>query len=278
MTLFARCSSRKWPAIIYRRETVAASPRVAGSLSIFDHLGPFRTFNARLPRPPGSYKPKSTAHLRQFILPDTWRGRIIACLANRHWRNVWKNSEGQTRPKNESCEKGPLSLYFDDRPTASPIVATMDSVICAWRSNLVRLLWRIAQPVPWSTKSRWIRWPAYLGICFYSIIFLIWIKSTEDVPITGRRQCRFFAFELPPLKEHDEDLSISKTLDEEISQIDNPHHKAVLEDFKSRLLLDEDPRVKQLCSIMDRILSASGLKHLRYLLCVVEDPSKCSDL
>ena len=278
MTLFARCSSRKWPAIIHPRETVAASPRVAGSLSIFDHLGSFRTLTARLPRHPDSYKPNSIAHLRQFNLPDTWTGRIIACLANRHWRNVWKNSKGQTRPKNEPGEKGPLFLFFDDRPTATAILATTDSVIFAWRSNWVRLLWKIAQPLPWWTQSRWIRWPAYLGICFYSIILIVWIKSTENVPITGRRQCRFFDLTLPPLKENSENLSIFKTLEEEISQIDDPHYKAVLEDFQSRLLLDEDPRFKQLCSIMDRILSASGLGHLRYLLCVVDDPSKWSDL
>ena len=274
---FTHLRARQWPVISHSTATLAASPRVVGQLGISPRLRFIRALTSRPPFP-ASYNPKSRAHLHQFNLPDTWRGKIIARIAKHHWRSVWKKTKGQTPTKNAPGERNSLFLYFDGRSTTTTSVSTPDSLIFAWNSIRGRLIWTIAHPLPWSKKSRWIRWPAYLAICWYSIILLVWIRCTEYVPITGRRQCRFIPVTQPPLRADTEPKSVDEILNTSIHQSDDPRVRAYIADFKSRLLPDEDHRVRQACSIMERIVSATGLGHLRYLLCIVNDPSKSFDL
>ena len=106
MTVFIHLGRRQWPAICHSRENVAACLKAAGQLGISGHWGPTRTLASNPPRSPGSYKPKSRAHLREFLLPDTWRGKLIARLAKHHWRSVWKQSKGRALTKNAPGEKG----------------------------------------------------------------------------------------------------------------------------------------------------------------------------
>ena len=106
----------------------------------------------------------------------------------------------------------------------------------------------------------------------------MWINCNKYVPITGKRQCRLIAVTQPPPRVDGDDLSVHEVVEKSILQTDDPHSKKALEDFKNRLLPEEDPRVKEACSILKRIVSASGLGHLRYMLGIVNDPSKPSDL
>lgn len=76
------------------------------------------------------------------------------------------------------------------------------------------------------------------GHLYYFLYFLILIASMEYVPITGGLQCRLIAGTQPPLRVGTEDISVSKMLNDDIFQIDDPHTKEIPE----RLLPNEDPR------------------------------------
>lgn len=98
-------------------------------------------------------------------------------------------------------------------------------------------------------------YPIYISLGLYSILSLFYIFSLDQVPITGRWRFQCFPIENPKLLEDDnEDYIIGS----------------------GRLPTSgDDPlmlRMRQTRSVLDRLLSASGLSHLEWGLLVIDTP------
>ncbi|KAL9635660.1 MAG: hypothetical protein Q9204_002549 [Flavoplaca sp. TL-2023a] len=149
--------------------------------------------------------------------------------------------------------KEPLLLFIDDRPTAKATTIRPNAIVFTRTDELGQKLWKIAHPIPWSTKSRWIRWPVYFVVGLYSLLFTLWYFYRERVPITGRLQFQILGLYSPPPK----GTPLKISYDEDVQKV---------------LLADDDPRMMRVRSILDRILSASGQEHLEWKLTVLDCP------
>lgn len=241
--------------------------RVEHSLRIFCrvHTYPFscirasslvtRNFASARERNSGGYFPKIpklASSLRRIVLPDTWKGRRAARRAKQHWVDITKDLTGSEPPKNAPGHKEPLLLFIDDQPTTSKTTIYPHAIVFRQEDDLGQRLWRIAHPIPWSEKSCWIRWPTYALVSLYTSLFIFWLICRERVPITGRRQFRCLPVQTLL---HTQELPVG-------------------ENEKERLLPDDDHRVVRAQSVLDRVLLASGLAHLKWKLVVLNEPSE----
>lgn len=220
----------------------------------------FATKRKPTARPRSVAVPAASNFLQQIILPKTWRGRRALKAAQEFWANDVKKLSGKEPPAG-SLEKRPLMLYVDHAPTA------ITTYIISGKANQIRFtkvhplgqrLWRIAHPVPWSKRSRWVRWPTFFCLTLYSSLFLFWFLCRVQVPITGRWQFQCLPLISPPPK------GTQRTQ----RRVD------LTEEMRSRLLDSNDPRRDRVRKVLVRVLLASGLKHLEWLLLVFDDPGK----
>lgn len=204
---------------------------------------------------PDSQAPQISSHLRQVILPDTWRGRRAAEEAKRFWIKTINVRDGKEQAKKSPQPKKPFLLLIDDRPIAKVTATRSYGIVFSKKDELGQKLWKMAHSIPWSKKSRWIRWPIYLFTGLYSLVFLLWFFCGERVPITGRRQFRCLPLQSPPSKGN----PLEVLCDEHIMKI---------------LLAENEPRVVRIRSILDRVLLACGLDHLEWTLIVLDTPGE----
>jgi len=219
----------------------------------------FRTFGTDTQRSRNAYIPDSPNHLRQIILPNTWKGRIAAEQAKQHWVETFKALTGKGPPPTAPGNIGPLLLHIDDRPTFVKSEFYLNGITFTRDDESGQRLWRIANPVPWFQKPRWIRWTTYALVGLYVSLALFWITHRERVPITGRRQFHCVQLPSPLRKEAGQPLTID-------------------EKAKEFLIPVDDPRALRAQSVLDRILSASGLDHLQWHLVLLNNPGKSDRL
>lgn len=208
-------------------------------------------------RPRSAVIPTAAVHLRQIILPNTWRGRRGLNAAKHFWANGVKRLSGKEPPAGSLTDK-PLLLYMDDRSTTivtGVLWGQANQIKFTKHHPLGQRLWSIAHPIPWSEKSRWIRWPTYIFVCFYSSLFLFWFFWRVRVPITGRWQFQCLPLQSPPPKGSHRELNLG-------------------EEAANRLLSRDDPRRTRVRQILARVLLASGLEHLEWTLLVLDAPGK----
>ena len=138
-----------------------------------------------------AYVPRYPSYLRHIKLPDTWRGRRTAEKTREHWETEFKESTGKEPPLDAPGKKGPLMLFVDERPTTTRTELRSDGILFDRRNPFGQNLWRVANPIRWSERPRWIRWLTYSLVGLYSGLLLYWLLHRDRVPTTGRRQFRF---------------------------------------------------------------------------------------
>ena len=249
----ARCQ-RTLPSLLNPLWTPARTIQVLLS-SRRSSLFNFRTFATDTQRSRSAYKPKLPDYLRQITLPDTWRGKWAAAEAKQHWIEIFKELTGKEPPPTAPGNITPLLLHIDDRPSFVKNELSLDGIVFTQDNELGQKLWRIANPVPWSQKSRWITWTTYALVGLYVGLVLFWITHRERVPITGRKRFQCVQLPSPPRKEASKPLIFD-------------------EKMKGVLIPDDDPRALRAQSVLDRILSASGLDHLQWHLLLMDTPGK----
>ncbi|KAL8742141.1 MAG: hypothetical protein Q9184_008299 [Pyrenodesmia sp. 2 TL-2023] len=207
-------------------------------------------------RPRSVAIPSTSNCLQQITLPNTWRGRRGLNDAKKFWAKGVKRLSGTEPPAGSLTDK-PLLLYIDDRSTTTVtgfLWGQTNQIRFTKGHPLGQRLWSIAHPVPWSKKSRWIRWPTYIVVGFYSSLFLFWFFWRVRVPITGRWQFQCLPLQSPPPNGSHRQLNLS-------------------EEAAGRLLSRDDPRGARVREILARVLSASGLEHLAWTLLMFDAPN-----
>lgn len=167
--------------------------------------------------------------------------------------NTFKELTGKVPPPNALGYTSPLNLCIDDRLSFVKSEISLDGIRFEQDNAFGQELWRIANPIPWSRKSRWITWTTYALGGLYVGLALFWVSHRERVPITGWRQFRCVSIEGPGPKEPSKPVNIDPSL-------------------KALLLPDDDPRIPRSQSILKRVLSAAGLDHLQWFLLVMNTP------
>ncbi|KAL8779130.1 MAG: hypothetical protein Q9213_007091 [Squamulea squamosa] len=197
--------------------------------------------------------PRTSNFLQRISLPNTWRGRRAARQAKDYWIESNKEFNGEEPPQDCPGWTKPLPLFIDLKPATPNTLIGLDSIVFHPDNEFGQKLLRIANPIPWSKRSRWIRWPAYGVAGLYSSLVLTWIYCRETVPITGRSQFRCVPTANPPLKEES-------------------HEWTADADLREYLLPDGDNRVIQAQRLLHKVLATSGLGKYRWNLCVVNVP------
>ncbi len=105
----------------------------------------------------------------------------------------------------------------------------------------------------------WSRYPINIALGLYSILSLFYLFSLDQVPITGRWRFQGFPIENPRLLE-DDNIDLYLGSGRLPSSNDDP-----------RML-----RMRQTRSVLDRLLSTSGLSHLEWILMIIEPYGECS--
>lgn len=203
-------------------------------------------------RLPDSPQLRLPSHLRQIILPDTRRGRRATGQAKNLWIQVFGASAGNVQTNENPNPIEPLSLLIDDRLMRESTITCPYGIVFARSDQIGLKLWRIAHPMPWSMRSRWIKWPTYILAGLYSLLFTLWFFGRERVPITGRKQFRCYPLQGPPSRGN--------------------HFSVVSNENTAKFLLAEnEPRVVRIRSVLDRVLLASWLDPLEWTLFVLDD-------
>lgn len=127
-----------------------------------------------------------------------------------------------------------------------------DSIVFARSDQFGRKLWKIADPKPWLTRSRWIKWPTYIFAGLYSLLFTLWFFGRERVPITGRKQFRCHPLQGPLSKGDRFGVVYNENTDK-------------------FLLAENEPRVVRIRSVRDRVLLESGLDPLEWTMFVLDN-------
>lgn len=177
--------------------------------------------------------------------------------------NIALNPRQITSPATKRWGKG-MDQAKDYRSDSSKRLIAREPSASSVRDeghHFSKWLWRLAHPIPLSKRSPWIGYPIYLVVGFYSSLFLLWFFSRDQVPITGRWRFKCLPVENPQLLE---DGNTSMVVDA---------------GGEGLLSSDDDPRLlrlKQTRSVLDRVLSASGLSHLEWNLMVIDTPGQCT--
>lgn len=222
----------------------------------------FASNHQRKPPSPWMHHPAmlNASGLRQILLPDTWRGRRAVRRTRQYRLDGLKQLTGkEPSTEDQNLDKGPLLLYIDDRPTTTSTVLSSDeppAILFASTDRTGQELWRIANPTPWSQKSKWIKYPTYAIVGLYASLFVLWFCYRDMVPITGRWQFQCMPIQKPPLKDGKSETILT------------------LFEGQEPVLSEEDPRLvrmRRTRAVLNRIMVASGLGHHEWTLNVVED-------
>ena len=200
---------------------------------------------------------QQSSYLRDIVLPSTWKGKLAARYARHYWKNEYKRLVGKEPPPSAPGNIGPLMLSIDDRPSIIYTEISPQGIKFDQHDHIGRWLWKFANPTPWSKKSRWVKWPAYTLVAYYASLLIFWLLYREEVPITGRQQFRFMTFVTGIGRDEIGDEDIEK-----------------MRKTNKTLLSHDDPLVLHLQTILDRILSASGLAYQNWRLLVLHENSK----
>ncbi|KAL9601438.1 MAG: hypothetical protein Q9219_002504 [cf. Caloplaca sp. 3 TL-2023] len=219
-----------------------------------------RTSGSSKRQRPAQYIPEpqsASTYLRLITLPNTWRGRRGERQAKELLIGQFKQDHGHEPPPHIP---GQLQLFIDDRPSTTATNLYQDGIVFSRDHELGQKLWSVAHPIPWSKRSRWIRWPIYLLTVFYTSLGTWWYFGREQVPITGRWQFQC----LPNTKPLPKGILVDSGFKKVIEQM-------VLAN-KDEFLANDDVLVARIRSVLDRILRASGLAHLDWTLWVMDVP------
>lgn len=105
-----------------------------------------------------------------------------------------------------------------------------------------------------SEKKNRTRYPIYIAVGLYSTLSLFWLFAWDQVPITGRWRLRYSPTPNPKLLADDDPTNVFLGSGRLPSSNDNP---PVL-------------RLRQTRSVLDRLLSVSGLSHLEWNLLIID--------
>lgn len=105
-----------------------------------------------------------------------------------------------------------------------------------------------------SEKKNRTRYPIYIAVGLYSTLSLFWLFSWDQVPITGRWRLQCSPKKNPKLLADDDPIDVFLGSGRLPTSNDNP---PVL-------------RLRQTRSVLDRLLSASGLSHLEWNLLIID--------
>lgn len=155
----------------------------------------FASKSQRRPPSPWMYRPDNILNisgLRQIMLPDTWRGRRAVRKVRKYWFDELKKLTGkEPTTKDPTTYEEPLLLYIDDRPTTKLTVVSsgkLQVIVFIPTDKIGQELWRVANLIQWSERSKWIKYPTYAIVGLYSSLFVLWFCNRDQVPITGRWQ------------------------------------------------------------------------------------------
>ncbi|KAL8955520.1 MAG: hypothetical protein Q9193_006664 [Seirophora villosa] len=201
------------------------------------------------------YEASESVKQLPIVLPNTWRANRAAREAKTLWINNVKQATGKELSGHTANDGKPLQLFIDHRPetTYTEFFSNPNAIVFPRTSSLGKRLSKLAHSTPWSERSRWITWPTYALVAFYSLLLILYILCRERVPITGRSQVMMVPLEMPPSK-------------------DSGIHLRIHDDMMKMSVPEDDPRVARAHSVLDRLLSASGLSHLQWRLLVFNAP------
>lgn len=171
------------------------------------------------------------------VLPNTWRANRALREAKTLWINNVKKVTGKGLSGHTANDGKPLQLFIDHRPetTYTKFFSNPNAIVFPRTSSLGKRLSKLAQSTPWSERSRWITWPTYALVAFYSLLFMLYILCSERVPITGRLQFILVPLVKPPSK-------------------DSGFHLQIHDDMMKESVPEDDQRVARVHSVLDRLL------------------------
>ena len=190
--------------------------------------------------------PRKSQTMQQIILPRTWLGYLGSKYARHCWRRIWvMDMTENPSSANWARNQDPL-LYISSDPAVNKTSITPEAIIFDQDNSSGQILWWIGNPIPWTQRSPWLRWPIYVLGGLYGGIFLVWILNRKEVPITGRSQFHLSWFEV----EQGEKTGVAK-------------------ETRTVIIPDHHPIVIRIRSILIRILLASGLDPWKWTLVVL---------
>ena len=233
------------------RPSFCSCPSLSGSVKSLAYSRPNRCFSD------ASIQNSSLqSRIRLIDLPKTWRGRRAESDALKHWEEKLKELAGKKGEQVIARRKQSLVFEIDITPTNTTTKFSPSGIRFASNDALGSRLYRIANPVPWSNKSRWIRWPTYLLVIWYGAILIRFCFNWEIVPISGRWRLRIIS---PSHVEAPKATIDSKSYPENGTG-------CISEDYKLR--------VEHVRAILAKIVRASGLETMKWSLDIEAAPGE----
>ena len=196
--------------------------------------------------------PQQESSVRQISLPGSRKGINAAREAADYWATKWKESSGHDTP----LPNNPIIYHIDFDPRSDITQICPNGIVFAHHHPLGLKLWRIANPVPWSARSRTVRWSVYGAVLYYGGLFVLWAYNHENEPITGRWRFNWVS----PSK-------FAKLQQQERSEIDKG-----INAFTSHLFPENHPWTQTLNSVLARLTTAAGLDDIEWQLHLVNAP------
>ena len=189
---------------------------------------------------------------RRIVLPDTRKGKKAMQEATRFWEDRLKENGHDVRQLD-----APLKIAIDYRPTAELNQILLDGIIFANNHPLGLKLYRIANPVPWSERSRTFKWLIYGPLIYYSGLLVFWFLNQEQEPITGRWRFNCVSQSNSRLLERSARLEYLKDW----------------KTFEQCMMPSSHPRYQEIRSVLARLTAAAGLDHISWEVYLVNSPS-----
>ena len=233
------------------RPSFCSCPSLSGSVKSLAYSRPNRCFSD------ASIQNSSLqSRIRLIDLPKTWRGRRAESDALKHWEEKLKELAGKKGEQVVARRKQPLVLEIDITPTSTTTEFSPSGIRFASNDALGSRLYRVANPVPWSNKSRWIRWPTYLFVIWYGAIPIIFCFNWERVPISGRWRLQIFS---------------QSQVEAPTATIDSHSYP---ENGTARISEEYKLRVEHVRAILAKIVRASGLENTKWCLNIEDAPGE----
>ena len=119
-------------------------------------------------------------------LPNTWRGRKAKLEMVELWEEGLRDGLGRRAEQIIAERKEPLILKTESALIGTTRIFRRDGIIFTSTHPKAQELLRIPSVVPWSRKSRWVRWITKFFLGYYASTLLIFCLYWDRVPISGR--------------------------------------------------------------------------------------------
>ena len=235
---------RSRPLLPYRLATLVPARRL--------ELEAKRISSGPKAEPIAAQLPQQGSSVRQIILPSSRKGIKAAQKAADHWATKLKESSGH----DPILPKDPLMYAIDSDPSSEITKLYANGIVFAHDNPFGQELWRIANPVPWSARSRAVRWSVCGAVLYYGGLFLLWAYNHENEPITGRWRFNW----------------VSPSRYAKLQQEERSENDKRIQAFTSYLFPENHPWTQTLSSVLARLTTAAALDDIEWQLHVVNAP------